>query len=166
MSLQVKKSKKAVSAMIGYILLVSIAVVMGGIVYTWMKSYVPNDPIECPDGISLTISELSCTSISGKFNINLILKNNGRFNISGYYIHAATENQELAVYDLSKFNEGSKNFIKFLSPFGVGKISNEQNFLNINIDPTSIDILPIIIDETGKQINCGDAKISEQITCQ
>ena len=51
--------------MIGYVLLVSLAIIMGGIIYTWMKTYVPKDALECPEGTSLIIKgyEYNCSHL-------------------------------------------------------------------------------------------------------
>ena len=39
-------NKKAISPMIGYILLISAAVVMSVIVYTWLRTYIPKAALE------------------------------------------------------------------------------------------------------------------------
>ena len=80
-------NKKGVSVIIGYVLLISLAVVMGGVMYAWMKSYVPKDNFDCPDGTSMYIRNYfyDCTTKT----LNLTLWNNGRFDIAGYYIRAA-----------------------------------------------------------------------------
>jgi hypothetical protein len=81
------KNRKGLSIMVGYVLLVSLAIIMGGIIYAWMKSYVPRDPLECPDGTSLMIKNYhyNCSD----FTLNISLKNNGRFDIGGFFIHAS-----------------------------------------------------------------------------
>ena len=48
------KNKKGVSEIIGYILLVAIVVTISIFVYQWLKTYVPQDAISCPDGVSLS----------------------------------------------------------------------------------------------------------------
>src|SRR3989339_666862 len=62
------KNKRGISIMIGYILLVTGAIVMGSIVYQWMKTYVPADSLTCPDGISIYLSEFECSE--NTLNIN------------------------------------------------------------------------------------------------
>lgn len=95
-----KKSKKGVSLMIGYVLLVSLAVIMGGIMYAWMKSYVPKDALDCPEGTSLIIKsyEYNCTSNI----IRILIKNNGRFDVGGFFIHASNNSDiTLPTIDIS-----------------------------------------------------------------
>ena len=71
------KSKKAVSVIVGYVLLISFAIVIGVIVYQWMKTYVPKEDINCPDGTSLFIKRYEYTPEL----LTLYLKNNGKCDI-------------------------------------------------------------------------------------
>ncbi len=110
---EIKKNKLGVSVMIGYVLLISMAVIMGGVLYYWMKSYVPQDQLECQDGTSLIVKSYSCAGNS----LNLTLLNNGRFNLGGYYIYASndsSQNQSLATINLYnnilQSADGFKNF--------------------------------------------------------
>ncbi|MDP7520887.1 MAG: hypothetical protein QF567_01490, partial [Candidatus Pacearchaeota archaeon] len=64
MLLQIK-NKRGISVMIGYILLISSLVVMGTIVYNWMKTFVPTETISCPDGVSIYIKNIECESTNG-----------------------------------------------------------------------------------------------------
>jgi hypothetical protein len=81
--------------MIGYILLITSTVVMSSIVYQWMKSYVPKDTIDCPDGVSLYIFNSTCEiQPSGNYEIRINLRNNGRFDVGGYFIHATDSEKE------------------------------------------------------------------------
>ena len=94
--------KKGVSIMIGYVLLVTCAIVIGVIVYQWIKTYVPTEALECPDEVSIFIKdfEFNCEN----FQLDLTLKNNGLFKIAGYFIHATDDpNQTLATIDLSGY---------------------------------------------------------------
>ena len=80
-----KKSKRGLSEMIAYVLLIAGAVAMSTIVYVWIKNYIPKDIPKCDDGVSIMISDLSCGNSVLTFN----LKNNGLFNVDGYYIKAS-----------------------------------------------------------------------------
>ncbi len=96
------ESKKGISVMVGYVLLVVFLIIISGLVYVWLKTYIPKQALECPDGTSLFIKEASFDS--GTSQLILTLKNNGRFDIAGYFIHAANSSeQELATIDLSNY---------------------------------------------------------------
>ena len=86
--------------MIGYVLLVAIAIIMSMIVFQFIRTYVPKDIVDCPDGVSVFIQEIKYDCDADTLDITI--KNNGRFSIAGYFIHATTEEgQELATFDLS-----------------------------------------------------------------
>ena len=84
--LEGKANKKAVSVLIGYVLLIAGIIVVSGVVYIWLRSYVPRPSIECPEGVSLFIEDMNCEGS----NLNLSIRNNGRFEVNGYFIKATT----------------------------------------------------------------------------
>jgi len=159
------KDKRAISVMVGYILLISIAIVMGGIVYAWLKTYVPKDTVDCPDGVSVTIEDITCETQGIYKNINLTLKNNGRFSIDSFYIRGATSpDQEIAVKDLSGFLAGQSSKGMILYPLAPGA-SKDFEIKTIDGEIYHIEILPTV--EEGKDyITCGNAKIKELVSCQ
>ncbi len=174
-----KTNKKAVSIMIGYVLLITFAIIMSTIVYQWAKTYVPKESLDCPDGVSISIKEFSCEQGTLSTPLNLTLENNGRFNIAGYFIHGTNDSgQELATIDLSQYlNEF----------YGGGKIDNSvlfmlgggDNSFVIDDEPKmhvfelkehiySIEIIPIRIQGEGNKkrfVSCGDVKIKEIVNC-
>ena len=44
--------------MIGYILLITFAIVIAVVVFQWLKTYVPKEGIACPDEVSIYISSI------------------------------------------------------------------------------------------------------------
>lgn len=171
--------KKGVSAVIGYVLLVSMAVIMGTIMYTWMQSYVPNDSVGCPEGTSILLKDYgySCTD---KTQINLTLKNNGRFNLAGYYVKVANvSGQGIASIDVSEdlietggefrfaraimFREGEAN--TFEPGEEVTHLFNVSDYGEIYL----VEILPIRWEETGNKVkflSCGvESKSKQEVVC-
>lgn len=170
------ESKKAVSPMIGYILLISAAILMSTLVYVWLKTYVPKEALECPDATSLFIKNYTC-SLN---DLNITMRNNGNFNIAGYFIRIANvSGQELATVDLSR---------KLKNQFGgkiVGNsvlfsVSEEGNSFTPNEEATHIfdasgtgtiyfvELTPTRIQEQDgktRTANCGNSKIKEEVTC-
>jgi hypothetical protein len=171
-----EKNKKAVSPMIGYILLISAAILMSVIVYVWLKTYVPKEALECPDSTSLFIKNYTC-SLS---ELNITVRNNGNFNIAGYFIRIANESgQELATVDLSQRLKDQfgglilRNSILFSSSeTGNSFIPNEEGTHVFDISGVSsiyfVELVPTRIqEEDGKTrtASCGDSKIKEEVTC-
>jgi cysteine-rich repeat protein len=163
-------SKKGVSIMIGYVLLVSFAIIIGGILYNWMKTYVPKEALDCPDGVSIFVEEVICQG----GNLNLTLKNNGRFDIAGYFIHATDEvGQKLATLDLSEYIIGGGtlrlNSIVFdLDENAMEPAETKKSIFNLPKNINSIDIIPIrfqVEDNKQRFVSCGNAKIREIVNC-
>ena len=95
----VRRNKKAVSPMIGYILLISAAIFMSVIVYAWLKTYVPRAALECPETTSIFIESYTCIPNN---QLNITIRNNGNFNVAGYFIRISNKTgQTLATVDLS-----------------------------------------------------------------
>jgi len=170
---KIKIDKKGVSEMIGYVLLIAGVVAMSAIVYVWLRSYVPRETPECPDGVSLFVQSSSCVN-----NIlTLEIKNNGRFSVYGYYIRATTTKdqaeQGIATKDLSGMitTGGTAQGGIVLFP-GLNKLDVGANMLteySLDTKIFSIEIIPVLFETTGgknRQTVCGNAKIKEMIDCK
>ena len=168
---------------IGYFLLVSFAIIMSAIIYTWLKTYTPSETLECPGSTSFFITSIAC---GGNYNLNLTLRNNGKFDIGGYLIRGAiTPGQDLAVLDLSGTNESAElntsagdgglplnPGVKFLGEDNPMKPGEERtNEFILSLPATNIhtvEIIPIRYQEQENKkrlVICGDSKITEKITC-
>lgn len=175
-----KKNKKGVSEMIGYILLIGLAVVMGGAMYVWMKSYVPTDKVTCPDGVSVIIKNYSydCSLKT----LNLTIANTGRFAIGGYYILASNDSsQNLATINLYKNLQQTSNGFQNIQENVIFNRNNNNSFdpnsqvihfYNLNTvqgDIAFIEITPARYEKYNNRLmlaSCGDAtKTKEIIRC-
>lgn len=183
-------NKKGVSEIIGYILLIAIVVVISIFVYGFLKTFVPQESLTCPDGTSVSISNLiyNCTLNT----LNFSLDNSGTFSIAGYFIHASNDSsQQIAAIDLtpyyvgpSSYHSSGSNNILFttygsLDPnnFDPGKEKDITiNAYNLSAaypqiasrSITKIEIIPIrYVDYNGKSrsATCGDAKIDIPVSC-
>jgi len=169
-------NNKGVSVVVGYILLVTFAIIMSSVVYQWMKTYIPRKIMDCPDEVSILIKDVNFNCASR--NLSLILQNNGRFNIDGYFIRATNEsNQTLATIDLSEFfdedgGEIARNTIVF------GLLQEENSFkpnsepithiFNLNSLIYSIEIIPTryqLENNKKRVVSCRNSKIKENIEC-
>jgi hypothetical protein len=185
MSLQaaVKKNKKGLSVIIGYVLLMVISIVMSAIVYQWLKTYVPKDTAICSDGTSMFIQEVNydCTG-----NIlTVTVKNNGRFSIDGYFIHVSNKSEEkIGTIDLAPrlITASSQDLLEQVSGSEVrftsianslspedGSNTNVKSF-NVSSYGTlyKIEIIPVRIQEVDNQkriVGCSSAKSEESLVC-
>ena len=80
--------KKGVSQMIGYVLLIIIAISLSIAVFAFLKLYVPPASPECPEEVKLTIDAYTCeeTATSGEFELTVTLTNKGLLRVYGVYI--------------------------------------------------------------------------------
>jgi hypothetical protein len=168
------KNKKAVSAVIGYVLLITFGIIMSVIVYNNLKTYVPTEALKCPDGISIVLQDYDCSSNQ----LNITLKNNGKFNLAGFFIHASNNsNQNLATLDLSKNLDENESGKIYGSAVVVSLINenlmtpgdeNGYIFENIPSNIALIEFIPTRFQEENNKIrfvSCTDAKITEKINC-
>jgi len=179
---KISLNKKGISIMIGYIILITGAVVMSAIVYQWMKTYVPKESIDCPDGVSVFIVNSTCTQDQSDdyYDLDLTLKNNGRFDVGGYFIHATTLDTPgtLATLDLS--GNLTVGGIVSVNAITFADFSEYQNalkpganrggtFKDISNKIYSVEIIPLrfqIEENKYRLVSCSNAKIIEKINCR
>jgi hypothetical protein len=179
---KIEKKKKGISIMIGYILLVTIALVMAAIIYAWVKTYVPTETLECPDGSSIFIKDIEYDCAG---SLNLTLKNNGRFNLAGYFIHASNvSEQELETIDLTDyFNSSEPAEAMSLYPnTGIKFHSTGENTLppnnevrhiyNLSGAPFgilySIEVVAFRYQTDGSKkrlVSCSESAVNYRLTC-
>ncbi len=173
--LYLDRSKRGVSVIIGYVILVSFVIVLAIIVYSWMKTYVPMEELNCPDGVSVFVEKYECS----ENNLTLYLKNNGRFNVGGYFIYATTSpTQLIATTDLSRnITESTAKIyptgIKLVQPLAGNLFAPNQKETETydltGLNPIySVEITPIrwqVEKNKNKLVSCKDARIRENIDC-
>ena len=176
-----RKSKKALSAIIGYVLLITFSVILGIIVYKLLSTYLPKDELACPDGTSLLIKEY--TYDCGTNTLVLNFTNNGRFDVGGYFIYGSNaEDKELATIDLTQANTyedsrfpGGSVGVKFGS-FYYGDQNdlkpNEWETETYELDEVgriySVDIIPFIWETENRKmklVSCDQGIIKKQVEC-
>jgi hypothetical protein len=168
---QIKSNKKGLSVMIGYVLLIVFAIITSAVVYTWIKSYVPTEELKCPDGSSILITDYS---YDGSI-LELSIKNNGKFSLGGFFIHATNaSDQEVATIDLSpnvtSGGQFSLSAVLFQSmdkdnPFSPNEAKTITFELTQEID--SIQLVPIRFQKENKKtrlVSCSEGRTREVIS--
>ena len=169
-----KKNKKAVSVIIGYILLIALMLVMAGVTYIYLKTYIPKDLLKCPEETSLFIKEKSCSN--GVLNITI--KNNGKFSVAGYYIYGSNiSNAEIATIDLSnQLTSGIENQNTYFNSviFEINTTNTLDpnteilNSFTLNQSTYFIELIPARFERQGNNlrlISCGDSRAKEIVNC-
>lgn len=164
-------NKKGISVMVGYVILISIVVVIGTMIYLWLRSFTPVEEIDCGDDISIAIKSLSCDERV----LKVVLENKGLFNIDGFFIYAKdSPDREIATKNLVDYlDEGGERKLGKAVQF-IGEMKpNDQKEVEFDLSSTSlevygVEISPAKFERIGgklKFVNCGNAKISENIVC-
>lgn len=155
------KNKKAVSEMISYVILIAIAISISIGVFIWLKDLANVSPkIDCKDGTSLRLDEVTCS-----LNIITIkIKNNGNFNVNGFIIQVSDDINKIPIKRLSAIDpeEGfpMPGYYDFSSPLKPSDDPKEVSFAKEGIVEI-IQIQPYIKDEKGKMIICEQALIKQ-----
>lgn len=181
--------KKGLSEIVGYVLLILFVIIISIAVYQWLKSYVPEEALKCPEETSILIKEMTCSQLlrSGptQKEINITLKNSGNFNIDGYFVKATeTEEQKIGTKDLSIFfnlavsesagvansaipHGNSLRFYTALEPndekTAVFHVPNSEE-----VSIHSIEIIPFRFQKfknKNRFVTCGDAKVLQKLGC-
>jgi hypothetical protein len=170
------KRKKAISTIIGYVLLISIGLFLAVGVAVWFR-YIADvsPPANCEVGTSVIVESFNCLPIG----MDLKLKNNGRFNVDGIILTIGQDADLPSVTSLIPayiVNEGLQSGYYFfndsLKPGGseIAYFSNEVYEFGTNQRQTVgfqdvgvIQVQPFIVHETGVII-CTDSLIKEEIS--
>jgi len=165
--------KKGVSIMIGYVLLITFAIIIGGVVYVWMSSYVPTEALECPDGTSAFIKDVECKNVGGEYELVLNLSNNGRFAIDAYYLKVS-ENEEIKIgtEPVTEVISGAQSTSGGVI-FFPGKILEPgeeapRSVFKLDKEAFLVEVTPIryeVVENKNRLVICGNAKTSETINC-
>ena len=162
--------KKGVSIIIGYVLLVVFALIIGTMVYNVLKTYIPKDVPECPEGVSIFVKDLTYT----EDYLNITIMNTGLFDIAGYFIHATnSSSQEIATKDLSEFLKQTNarivnGVVIFLGEDNPMKPNDKQSqIFELDGEIYSIEIIPVRFQEEDNKkrfLSCGNSKIQEKVS--
>jgi hypothetical protein len=175
-----KKSKKGLSLIVEYVLLITLSVALSIIVYKLLKTYVPQGDLNCPDGTSLLIEDYSYDCNSKILTLNML--NNGKFDIGGYFIYGTNSSVkengdiELSSLNMEQVSRVGPLGVKFGSFYDDKKNSlgpNERETEYYNLTKISgqlhlVQITPLrwqTQDRDMKIISCKDAVIKKGIDC-
>lgn len=153
-------NKKALSIIIGYVLLIVIVISISLVVYAWMKSYVYVDTEKCPEGVSLIIDSYNCNLT--KYMISFTFKNTGRFNLNGLFLKIA--NTENTLPTLSLTDEKGGHFFEqdILKPNEEETVYFDfKKYENIK----KVQIIPIRVEDE-KMFLCNNMAYEQKIECK
>ncbi|MEM0465726.1 MAG: hypothetical protein QXW97_03445 [Candidatus Pacearchaeota archaeon] len=158
-----KENKKALSEMVAYVILISIALGIALSVFSWMVIIAKgaNQTVECKEGTSVTLESVNYNPADN--NLFFSIKNNGRFNVNGVIIAVGNNSSKFIPY-------------YFKPPIGAGTTRGHYDFGDFPLSPGDtkndikfyaeseysckdrtiriVQIQPYIINSKNKKIVC------------
>jgi len=150
------KNKKGISAIIGYVLLILLAVSLSGGVYAWLKAKIPKATEKCPEDVSLEIISLDVNEMRG--NISMDLRNRGLFSINGISVRLreglkSCQVRSIACANCTRFMTGQDQvmFIQKLGPQEIREVAVGYFIGTYGCDPTEVEIVPLRVVGEGTE---------------
>ena len=128
-------SKKAVSDMVSYVLLIVIALAISAGVYSWLRFYVPAqiDSQKCSDDVAIAITDYNCSNQI----LSLTIENKGYFTVNGFFARGVNDSTKLPTINLNTTNpQRGFTFIK-------GRYDIQEGFKAGAIEYATFDYRPL-----------------------
>jgi len=103
------RNKKALSVVVGYVILIVIAISLSILVYNWLRIQLPKEKTECSEDVSIYIDNEICNPDNVAGDISVTFVNKGLFNVDGVYLKylgVTTDQNRLPTTSLER--KGSK----------------------------------------------------------
>jgi len=160
-----RRDKRAVSEIVGYTILIVIALAMAGMVYSFLRVYVPQAQPECEEDINLIVQDYSCSVADG---INLTILNKGLFKADAAYLRLGSPNSKIR----QQINTNEILFTRVYGDYGgYGLNPGEKFFKNYPISSVIngsgtyvLEVQPAMLIN-NKYILCTKAFITQAIEC-
>ncbi len=173
-----KFGKRGVSEMVAYVILISIAMGLAVAIFAYL-SYVVNivkPPFDCKEGTSISLEDYGCNPDLGE--INLTIRNNGRFNVDGIIVKFSDNSSKEPVIMLKPqysgttglFSAATKGHFSFdiLPPGDIPRVA-KFTIMQDNLPPYDIkdgtlkiiQIQPFIRDK--KKVACTGTTIKQPL---
>jgi len=148
-------NKKALSEVVGYTILIVIAISLSALVYSFLRLYIPKEQVTCEEDIMLTIQDYSCADRV----LNLTITNKGLFKADIAYVRFGDESIKTRINNLSRSGElfGLNPGSSFSSTYNLEGLANKNQNYELEIQPA------IIVDK--QIIVCENAIVTQPIQC-
>ena len=153
-------NKKALSEIVGYSILIVIAITLSIMVYAFLKSYIPGGAVSCEEDLNLIVQNYSCQGN----NLDIGLLNKGLFKVDGVYIRfgepSKSKGKPINEDDILLYNPDTND---------PGLNPGKSYFTTYSIDRTAstqyeLELEPAII-RNKKLVFCSNSIITQPIKC-
>jgi hypothetical protein len=166
-----KENKKGVSIMVGYVILIVIAIGLSVAVFAYLKLYLPKDNPVCSNDVILSIDEVTCVDYDSdeEYDVNVTITNRGFFSVNGAFIRMGDVNRVFK----EVLNE--EPLTLFSIPNGVlepGQVWESEPAVPMFYTPSpdesgqvkEIEIEPLVYVD-GEPVLCGRAVVNKLVNC-
>lgn len=174
-------AKRGVSEVVSYVMLILIAIAIAGLVFIFMKGFVPKAKAECKDGIEVILTEATCRPDpldATKDELIIQLENRGLFKVHEAFIRLG----ELSAETKKSFNSQGQPTSEPIKLWAQGGASPDEGLNPQAITPrfeftlppefTSstqrkyvLEVQPAYYDDEKKRTRSLCPAISETVTC-
>lgn len=152
--------------MIGYVLLIALAIGLSVGVFYYLKLYLPSENPKCSQEITLSIDKLNCTISGSSYDVYVELTNRGLFTVDSAYIKIGDEDR--IVKDL--LNNPEERLTSSCNSFEIGLKPGDSFCENYVYNPTEVtstkevSIEPLVyIDNTA--VLCPEGITTKKVKC-
>jgi FlaG/FlaF family flagellin (archaellin) len=159
-------NKKAVSEVVGYTLLIIIALGLSVMVYSFLKVYLPKETAQCEEDITLIVQEAACSYSQAYSELNITLINKGLFKVDAAYVRLGNLSQKVKTQINKNHTElyGSNNAVG-LNPGEKFSTSYNATSAVERVGSYVLEIQPAVYQ--GRRIVlCDRAIITQPIECK
>ncbi len=159
-------NKKAVSEVVGYTLLIIIALGLSVMVYAFLKVYLPKETLQCEEDTALIVQDAACSFSSTYSELNVTLINKGLFKVDAAYIRLGNLSQKVKAQINKNHTElyGANNAIG-LNPGEYFSTSYDVTFAVSIAGSYILEVQPAVYQ--GRRIVlCDKAIITQPIECK
>lgn len=159
--------KKGVSEIVGYVLLIVIALALSVFVYAYLKLYAPNITPECSEDIRLVIRDYSCTCISNidsQCQLILNITNRGLFKVQAAYVRVGSSQERVR----KEITNDTSLFLASASQQALlpGNITTKlYTFVGKAGGNYTLEIQPAVFDTKNRLLACNNAIALQSISC-
>jgi hypothetical protein len=151
--------------MIGYVLLVALAIGLSIAVFFYLRYYLPSEDPTCQDDISLSINSLSCSSTG---EVDIEIENRGLFTVDRLIIKIGEEGrvfkedlQDSDVLLASDCNTKGEGEAEELRP---GEIYCPTGLFTDYLGPSEVSVQAVKYIE-NKPVLCQNSVVTKKVNC-
>lgn len=160
------QKKKGDSMMVSYVLLIVIAVAISGLVYSYLKLYVPTEGVECNEEIYLTIDSVDCNNETQMLSVQL--SNGGLFNVDRAFIRFAEANRtvrtQLNINDTLLYNLADSKPVLAPGDRTPAMRFSINSSLRSGVQEYVLEVQPAITKER-RIVPCKNKIVTRPVTC-